>query len=195
MVKVLVVEDSLVVREFLVHILSRDPEIQVLAAVSNGEEALTSVQDRKPDVITMDIHMPKMDGLQATRRIMETHPTPIVIVSGSSTVNEATMAFHAMEAGALAVELHTGAYANAGRKRRRIELARLRKAAREARRLGLRVHAGHGLDYENVSKAADLPSLAELNIGHAIVARSVFVGMRRAVHEMRRRISDARSRD
>ena len=103
MVKVLVVDDSPVVREFLVHILSADPGIHVVAAVSDGEEALASVQRTRPHVVTMDIHMPKMDGLEATRGIMESHPTPIVIVSGSSTVNEATMAFRAMEAGALAV--------------------------------------------------------------------------------------------
>jgi two-component system chemotaxis response regulator CheB len=102
-IKVLVVEDSPVVREFLVHILGSDPAILVIGTASNGEESLVAVKRQKPDVITMDIHMPKVDGFEATRRIMETHPTPIVIVSGSSSTQEVATTFRAMEAGALAV--------------------------------------------------------------------------------------------
>jgi len=101
-IRVLVVEDSPVVREFLVHILSSDPAIEMIGTASNGEEALDAVKQTKPDLITMDIHMPKMNGLEATRRIMETHPTPIVIVSGSSNRREVATTFHAMEAGAVA---------------------------------------------------------------------------------------------
>lgn len=103
MIKVLVVEDSPVVREFLVHILSSDPRLEVVGTAKDGEEALDVVKATKPDVITMDIHMPKMNGLEATRRIMETHPVPIVIVSGSENVKEVETSFKAVEAGALAV--------------------------------------------------------------------------------------------
>ena len=103
MIRVLVVEDSPVVRAFLVHILGADPGIQVIGTANDGEQALEAVARTRPDVITMDIHMPKLDGMEATRRIMETHPTPIVIVSGSTDPREVATTFRAMEAGALAV--------------------------------------------------------------------------------------------
>jgi len=102
MVRVLVVEDSPVVREFLVHVLSSDPAIQVIGTASDGEEALKAAEQIKPDLITMDVHMPKMNGLEATRCIMEAQPVPIVIVSGSSSTKEVATTFHAMEAGAVA---------------------------------------------------------------------------------------------
>ena len=103
MVRVLVVEDSPVVREFLLHILGSDPEIEVVGTAETGEEALEAVERIRPDIITMDVHMPKMNGFDATRRIMETHPTPIVIVSGTLNVAETASVFRAIEAGALAV--------------------------------------------------------------------------------------------
>lgn len=103
MIKVLVVEDSPVVRDFLVSIFGADPDIRVAGTARDGEEALDAVRRVRPDVITMDIHMPKMNGLEATRRIMETDPTPIVIVSDSDNINEAVTSFGAVEAGALAM--------------------------------------------------------------------------------------------
>ncbi|MFN0008736.1 MAG: pyridoxine 5'-phosphate synthase [Planctomycetota bacterium] len=90
----------------------------------------------------------------------------------------------AAEAGAMFVELHTGRYANAVGARKRRELARLRTAAVFAHEHGLRVNAGHGLDYLNVSAVAALPHVEELNIGFAIVARALEVGGHRAVAEM-----------
>lgn len=82
------------------------------------------------------------------------------------------------------VELHTGAYANASGQARTRELERLTAGAIRAHELGLRVNAGHGLDYENVAPVAALPQVEELNIGYAIIARSLFAGAETAVREM-----------
>ena len=87
-----------------------------------------------------------------------------------------------------AVELHTGTYAEAAERaegRGAEELAALAKAARAGRSAGLEVAAGHGLDYRNVAPVVAIPEIEELNIGHSIVARSMFVGLTRAVTEMR----------
>jgi two-component system chemotaxis response regulator CheB len=102
-IKVLVVEDSPVVREFLVHILGGDPDIRVVGTAHDGEHALEAIPRTRPDVITMDVHMPGMNGLDATRLIMETCPTPIVVVSGSADPMAVATTFEAMQAGALAV--------------------------------------------------------------------------------------------
>jgi pyridoxine 5-phosphate synthase len=95
-------------------------------------------------------------------------------------------------AGAPVVELHTGAYAEAQGPDRGRELARLAAAARRAAAAGLVVNAGHGLDYHNVQPVAAIPQLAELNIGHAIVARAVMSGLGPAVAEMKRLMVGAR---
>lgn len=102
MIKVLVVDDLPVVREFITHILDSDPKIRVIGTACNGEEAIKAVRDMRPDVVTMDVHMPGMDGFEATRIIMETNPVPIIIVSGSVDPQEVSTTFRAMEAGAVA---------------------------------------------------------------------------------------------
>ncbi len=103
MIRVLVVDDSAVSLELLVQILNSDPNLRVVGTAVNGEQALAAVARHRPDVITMDLHMPKMNGFDATRRIMETHPTPVVIVCGSSIPEDVETTFRALEAGALAV--------------------------------------------------------------------------------------------
>lgn len=85
-----------------------------------------------------------------------------------------------------AVELHTGAYCNAEGADAQRELDRLRRAAELAGEHGLRLHAGHGLNYRNLVPVTRLSGLVEVNIGHAIVSRAVFVGLRDAVREMKR---------
>lgn len=96
------------------------------------------------------------------------------------------------EVGAEFVELHTGSYAHASGARRSRELARLVEAAALAQSLGLRVNAGHGLDYDNVAPIAALKGVEELNIGFAIVARAVFDGVQVAVREMARQVKGRR---
>ncbi|HUU91880.1 MAG TPA: pyridoxine 5'-phosphate synthase [Phycisphaerae bacterium] len=95
----------------------------------------------------------------------------------------------AARTGAEAVEFHTGEYANApeGVERDR-QLARIVEGAKQARTLGLTVHAGHGLNYTNVRPVASIAGMEELNIGHSIISRAVFVGLREAVREMVRLI-------
>jgi pyridoxine 5-phosphate synthase len=88
--------------------------------------------------------------------------------------------------GADAVELHTGPYALAKGEAQTAELARLSDAGRAACSSGMRLHAGHGLNYTNVRPVASIPNMRELNIGHAIISRAVMVGMKEAVAEMRR---------
>jgi len=102
-IRILVVEDSAVVRDYLVHILEEDGGMEVAGTAGDGLEAIELAARLRPDLIVMDIVMPRLDGLEATRRIMETHPVPIVIVSGAWNPREVTTTFRAIEAGALAV--------------------------------------------------------------------------------------------
>lgn len=99
----------------------------------------------------------------------------------------------AVACGAPVVELHTGAYADAGGDRRATELQRIVDAAAFGHRLGLVINAGHGLNYDNVGDIAVIPQIVELNIGHAIVSRAVFDGLAAAVSEMKRLMTEARS--
>jgi two-component system chemotaxis response regulator CheB len=102
-VRVMIVEDSLVVRQLLAHIVSRDPRFEVVAAVASAEEALREIGRIKPDVVSMDIRLPGMDGLEATRRIMGEHPTPIVVVADAVEDANLRISMNALRAGALSV--------------------------------------------------------------------------------------------
>ncbi len=102
-IRVVVADDSLVAREMLAQILASDPAIEVVGQAVNGAEAVDLVAELRPDLVTMDIHMPVLDGLGATERIMAYTPTPILVVS-SSVYSEGTgRAFDALELGALDV--------------------------------------------------------------------------------------------
>ena len=92
--------------------------------------------------------------------------------------------------GAQFIELHTGSYSNAyGTQNEEVEFNRLKNAAKLAQELGLKVNAGHGLNYENVHRMHEIEGLYELNIGHSIISRAIFTGLEKAVEEMKNLIA------
>jgi two-component system chemotaxis response regulator CheB len=99
-IRVLVVDDSAFVRDFVIDVLSSDKSIEVSGQATNGLEALQKVRELKPDIVTMDIDMPIMDGLEAIERIMMTHAVPILVLTSKS---DAKTAYHAISKGALEV--------------------------------------------------------------------------------------------
>ena len=98
----------------------------------------------------------------------------------------------AKEVGAHAIEIHTGSYCNASGRERDEELGAIVAAVTLARKLGLEVHGGHGLNYDNVLPIAAIEEIVELNIGHSIIARAVIVGIAQAVREMKEILRSAR---
>jgi len=103
MIRILVAEDSVTVREMLAAILQSDPEIRIAGVAKDGLEAVEMAKALRPDLITMDIWMPKLDGFEATKRIMAETPTPIVIVSAVVDRNGVEVSMQALRVGALAV--------------------------------------------------------------------------------------------
>jgi two-component system chemotaxis response regulator CheB len=103
-INVLLADDSAVTRMLLQHLLNSEPDIKVVGIVTDGQEALDFLINaaQRPDVVLMDIHMPRLDGFEATRRIMETRPLPIVICTATADPKEVATVFRTMEAGAVA---------------------------------------------------------------------------------------------
>jgi pyridoxine 5-phosphate synthase len=187
-------------REDRRHIQDRDIYIlkQVVATRLNLEMAAT------PDIIKIAIDvLPFMVTLVPERREERTTEGGLTVAGKERDFTAALESFrnnnilvslfidpdlHQIKAarrlGATHIELHTGYYANAKGQASIDELERLRDAALVARKLGLRVNAGHGLNYYNVSPVARIEGMEELNIGHSIISRAVLVGMERAVQDM-----------
>jgi two-component system chemotaxis response regulator CheB len=99
-IKILVVDDSLLMQKVLSDILQSDPQISVIGTARDGEEALQKIPKLHPDVVTLDIEMPRMNGLTAVRKIMETNPVPVVMVS-ALTQRDAQLTLKALEFGAV----------------------------------------------------------------------------------------------
>lgn len=163
--------------------MALDEEI-VAFALDHGPMQVTLVPERRQEVTTeggLDVEgQERGDRIQAVlERLGE------VGIRTSLFIDPVEPAVRrARELGADAIELHTGEYANGDRAGRSAQLDRLRRAAALGRGVGLAVHAGHGLTYENVGPVAVIPEIEELNIGHSVISRAVLVGMERAVREM-----------
>ncbi len=160
---------------------SLDPEMVALALTS-GAQAVCIVPENRQEITTeggLDVRAERGRLSEVLPRLRAAGAQASLFVDPDPDALEV-----AAEVGAPYVELHTGRYANAQGAERGRELERLRDAAERGKRLGLRVNAGHGLDYENVHPVARLPHVEELNIGYAIVTHALFVGVERAVREM-----------
>ncbi len=167
---------------------SLDPEMVALAQQS-GADAYCLVPENRVEVTTeggLDVVRERARLSEVVPALAENGGLVSLFVDPEPSQLDASRAI-----GAPFVELHTGVYANARGPGRGRELERLRRAAAHASGIGLRVNAGHGLDYENVGPIAALARIEELNIGFAIVARSVFDGVEAAIEGMLAVIGEA----
>lgn len=103
MIKILIVDDSATETMLLKHVFEKEKDMQVIGCAKNGKEAIELASKLKPDIITMDINMPLLDGFEATRFIMNTNPVPIVVITSTMNDTQMNTAFLALEAGALSV--------------------------------------------------------------------------------------------
>jgi pyridoxine 5-phosphate synthase len=167
--------------------LAANPEIVKIACESKPDQA-TLVPEKREEVTTeggLDVVTSRQKVAEAIARLRAAGIGISLFLDPEGRQIDA-----AKDLGADAVELHTGQYALAtSEKEQAAELARLVKAARHVRSLGMTLHAGHGLTYRNVKPVAAIEGMSELNIGHSIVARAIMVGMEQAVREMKRLVS------
>ena len=165
-------------------------EEMVAIALKIGPDMVTLVPERREEVTTeggLDI-AGQLQTLTPMVRQLQGNGIPVsLFVDPDLQQLEACR-----DSGARWVELHTGRYAEAAWTTQPLELARLTEGVANARQLGLRVNAGHGLTYQNVEPIAAIPGMEELNIGHTIVARAVAVGLQQAVQEMKALIQNPR---
>lgn len=137
MIRVLVADDSATVKEYLVSLLGEHPALEVVGTARDGVEAVEQAERLRPDVIVMDVHMPRMNGEEATRQIMERVPTRIVMVTASSSRDETSVAFRALGAGALTVVEKPGGPDHPGQAesaRRLVEMVTLMAEVKVVRR-------------------------------------------------------------
>ena len=168
--------------------LATSAEIVGLACRLRPYQA-TLVPERREEVTTeggLDLSRPNPRLREAIRRLDEAGIRVSLFIDPDVATLDA-----AKDLGVPAVELHTGRYAHTWRKGDQA-LEELRRAARHAADMGLFVHAGHGLTYQNVTPVAAVAEIEELNIGHHVIARAIFVGLEQAVRELRAAMDAAR---
>ncbi|MFP4472739.1 MAG: pyridoxine 5'-phosphate synthase [Candidatus Omnitrophota bacterium] len=169
--------------------MSLAPEIVKIACRIKPDEA-TLVPERRQE-ITTEGGLDVVKYFQKTRRAVDALKQKGVEVSLFIDPAKKQIRTSA-ETGVTMIELHTGRYASARTaQRRKQELKKLREAAAYAQGLGLTVNAGHGLTLANTAPIAAIPNMTELNIGHSIIADAVFVGLKKAVRNMRKVIREA----
>lgn len=170
--------------------LATGAEVVALACRLRPYQA-TLVPERREEITTeggLDLSRPHPRMRETIRRLEEAGARISLFIDPDFSMVDA-----AKDLGVPAIELHTGRYANSWR-RDDTALDELRRAARHAADMGLSVHAGHGLTYANVSPVAAIPEIEELNIGHSVISRSIIVGMKAAVSEMRRAMESGAGR-
>ncbi len=168
--------------------LACEPEILDIACHARPDQA-TLVPERREEVTTEG-------GLDVVGEVERVRAAIAQLSAAQISVSlfidpDLAQVEMAAESGAGAVELHTGAYALASGQAQEAELERLAAAGRRCVELGMTLHAGHGLNYHNVIPVARIPQMCELNIGHSIVARAVFTGLKEAVADMKRLIDNS----
>lgn len=170
--------------------LAVEPDM-VAIAVATRPDQVTLVPERREEVTTeggLAVAARRGAVAEAVKRLRDAGIRVAAFLDPDPSEIDASVSL-----GVEAIELHTGRYADAREGRDRdAELEALRAAGARIVSAGVGLHAGHGLDYRNVADVALIPGMAELNIGHAIVCRAVFVGLEAAVREMKARIEAAR---
>jgi len=132
-VRVLIVDDSKSEQQFLKSVLCRDDDIEVVGMVSDGEMAIVAATSLRPNVITVDLNMPGMNGLDVTRHLMLSRPVPIIIVTADRTMNSAEKAFKLVEAGAVGLVEKPKSFAEPEHEEMRMQLCRLIKTMAEVK--------------------------------------------------------------
>ncbi|MBY0587403.1 pyridoxine 5'-phosphate synthase [bacterium] len=171
--------------------MAATPEMVALAIELQADQ-VTLVPERREEITTEG----GLDVAGALKRMQEvTHQLCRAGIEVSMFIDaDPKQVVASKECGAQGVELHTGPYAHAFARREeevQAELIKLVEAGRFAREYGMKLHAGHGLNYQNVQPVARIEEMGELNIGHSIISRAVFVGIGDAVREMKRLITSA----
>ena len=166
--------------------MSTIEEIVKIALKVKPDEA-TLVPEKRRELTTeggLDVVKNRIKVARAVERLLKKGIFVSLFIDADKRQIEASK-----EVGAPFIEIHTGTYAEAkGSRKKRVELNKIKEATRYAGVLGLKVNAGHGLDYTNVKDIAKIPNMEELNIGFSIISRAVFAGLDKAVREMKRLI-------